>query len=267
MIGKSPGGCREVGAAVVGVQFPIVLWCEVVDFALALNYQCEGRGLYSPHAQYVSVASAITQRIQMCGVHPQKPVAYCARKSGQIKVVEFFRRFERLEAFAYAFVSKGRNPKTFHGAFDVGFLHYPPLDEFSFLSGITAVDYLVGSFYQAFYYCKLAFVAVDVDELYPEFIGHHRQSAQSPRLPQGAVVVWLFQAAKVAECPGDTPVSAFEVAVAALRSSEYGCDVACHTGFLGYTDLHSILGSLRPAMPLPFRQETYLSRSALVRLP
>ena len=107
-----------------------------------------------------------------------------------------------LKTLAYGFVGERGNPETLDRLSASGFLHHPALNQFTLLTGIAAVYYLVALLNQPLYDLELSLDALLRYHLYRELRGNHRQRAQAPSLPEGGVVMWLLETAEVPESPG-----------------------------------------------------------------
>ena len=145
------------------------------------------------------------------------------------------------ESFTDGLIGHGGYPQSFHRAFYAGFLHYPALDQFSFLTGITTVDDQFGRVVQLLNDGKLLLDAFVFDEFYAEAWGNHRECRQAPVLPVGEVIIRLFQLTKMAEGPCHLVVVAFHVTIAGLVGSKNPGYVFRNTGFLCYANYHVFL--------------------------
>ena len=91
--------------------------------------------------------------------------------------------FEGLETFTNRLFGQRTDPQTLHGALTACLLIDPALDEFAFLTGITAVDDFVGlrdEFFEDVELLVYPFVAMHFDG---EARRNHRQRTEAPSLP------------------------------------------------------------------------------------
>ena len=102
---------------------------------------------------------SIFERVEARGVHAQCPVADGAAESGFIEALVFPLVLERLKAFADGLFGQRADPQPLHGTFCSGLLHDPSLYEFTFLTGIAAVDDAVCRLHQLLDDGKLFFHA------------------------------------------------------------------------------------------------------------
>ena len=86
LAGKLAAGCRKLGVAVDGGEYPVRFGNEVVDFLLAVYDQGKGRGLHSADAEHLFVLT-IFQCVKSGGVHAENPVTDGTGKSGKIEPV------------------------------------------------------------------------------------------------------------------------------------------------------------------------------------
>ena len=120
----------------------------------------------------------------------------------------------------------------------MSFLHHPPLDELSLLTGIATVDDHVGLLHQPLDDVELAFVGRITDEFDTEAGRYHGQAAQAPRLPARRIFMRLLQRTEMTERPGHLVSVSFDISVFLLLRSQHIGYVACHRGFLGYANDH-----------------------------
>ena len=123
------------------------------------------------------------------------------------------------------------------------FLHHPALDEFTFLSGITAVHNTIGRLHQFLDDSKLFLDTVIVDEFDAEALGYHRQLCQCPRSPGGCVVARLFQGTEMAEGPGHLVAVTFHITVMGAVGSQDARNIPSDTRFLSDTYNHFLSSS------------------------
>ena len=84
LAGKLAAGCRKLGVAIDGGEYPVRFGNEVVDFLLAVYDEGKGRGLHPADAEHLSVLT-VFQCIKSGGVHTENPVADGTGKSGKIE--------------------------------------------------------------------------------------------------------------------------------------------------------------------------------------
>ncbi len=122
-----------------------------------------------------------------------------------------------------------------------GFLHYPSLNQFTLLSGITTVyDFRCFS-YKAFDDVELAFDALLINELNAKLRRNHRKCTKRPPFPQIGVVGRLFECTQVTKSPCHFILPSLIVSVTFDICAENGRNIFCNTGFLCYTKYHSRL--------------------------
>ena len=171
------GGKERI--AVKGFQFPVLFRNKILDFFLAVDDEGQCRSLYASDGKHLLVLS-VFQGIQAGCIHAQGPVADGPAQSGLIQRLEFLLVFQVGKAFADGFFRQGRNPQALDRAFGSGFLHHPPLDQFSFLSGIPAVDDHFGLSHQAFDDMELFLDTRIVNQFDTEAGRNHRKAAETP---------------------------------------------------------------------------------------
>ena len=84
LAGKLAAGCRKLGVAIDGGEYPVRFGNEVVDFLLAVYDEGKGRGLHPADAEHLSILS-IFQCVKSGSVHAENPVADGTGKSGKIE--------------------------------------------------------------------------------------------------------------------------------------------------------------------------------------
>ena len=120
-------------------------------------------------------AASITKGVESCGIHAKEPVAGCPGDACIVEVVVLTLVFKVSEAVPDGLFREGGYPQPLDGTADFGQLHDPTLDEFSFLSGITAVDDGVGLGEEFLDDIKLFLDAGLRDEPDAEAVGNHRE--------------------------------------------------------------------------------------------
>ena len=126
---------------------------------------------------------------------------------------------EFLETVTNSLFRKGVHPQTFDRTFTSGLLVYPTLDELSFLTGITAVDDLVGLVDQFFDDIELFVYTGITGHLNRETRRNHRKRTKAPSLPLLRIFLRIQQRAQVAERPGDLVSVTFKIAIVLLLST------------------------------------------------
>ena len=106
LAGKFAAGCRKLGVAVDGGEYPVRFGNEVVDFLLAVYDEGKGRGLHSTDAEHLFVLT-VFQCIKSGGVHAENPVTNGTGKSGKIERLIFPLVFQFLEALLDGFIGHG----------------------------------------------------------------------------------------------------------------------------------------------------------------
>ena len=229
-------GCKG-RIAIDGREYPVWLWLEVLDFLLTTHDKCERGCLHTSYGKNLTLLS-IFHRIETRTVDAQQPVADGTAKTGNVQFLVLCLVFQVLEAFTDGFVSHRRNPKTLHGARGTSFLHHPTLNEFTLLSGITAIDDTVGSQHQFLNDGKLLLDALVILHLDAKTWRNHRQILQPPLLPFGSIFTRLLQFAQVSEGPSDLVAIAFNIALMLGVRPDDARDVACHARLFCYTNNH-----------------------------
>ena len=82
--GELAGSGCKCGVAIDCGQHPVGFGLEIVDLLLAIDDECEGRGLYASDGEHLTVL-AVFQRIEPGGIHSQEPVADGAREASQVE--------------------------------------------------------------------------------------------------------------------------------------------------------------------------------------
>ena len=234
---KLAAGGSKLCVAVDGGQYPVRLRLEMVYLLLAVYDEGKGRCLHAPDAQHLPVLPVL-QRVETCGVHAENPVAYGARKSGEVEGLVVALVLQLLESLPYGLVGHGRYPQSLDRTFGSGFLHHPPLYQFTFLPGVTTVDDAVSSLHEAFDGGKLLLDALVVDELDAEALRYHGQGGKAPPFPHGGIVVRLFQFTQVTESPRYLVSVAFHISVACRVGTYDAGNVFGYAGFLCDTNYH-----------------------------
>ena len=229
---------REQRVAVGSGQHPVRLRLEVGYLLVAPDDEGERRGLHAADAQHLLALTAIFQCVEARAVHAEQPVADGPAQSGHVETLILLLFFQLAEALLDGLVGHRRDPQALDGAVDLGHLHHPALDELALLSGITAVDNLVGVVVKAADGVKLFLYAAVGDELQPEAAGNHRQGGERPELPVGLVVVGFLQLTQVTERPGHLVAVALHIAVVRGRSPEDAGYVARDAWFFCYANNH-----------------------------
>ena len=106
LAGKLAAGCRKLGVAVDGGEYPVRFGNEVVDFLLAVYDQGKGRGLHPADAEHLFVLT-VFQCIKSGGVHAENPVTDGTGKSGKIERLIFPLVFQFLESLLDGFIGHG----------------------------------------------------------------------------------------------------------------------------------------------------------------
>ena len=117
-------------------------------------------------------------------------------------------------------------------------LHHPTLNEFTLLPGITTVDNLVSLTVKTLYRVKLLLNTSVGNEFDTKTLWNHRQSRQRPITPVLLIIIGFFQLTEMTKGPRHLVPISFHVTIVRGSSSQYACDIACHTGFLRYTNYH-----------------------------
>ena len=203
---------RKRCVAVDGGEYPIGFRHEAFDLLLSVHDECQSRGLHAPDAQRLCTAStpiAEFQRIEASGIHAQQPVADGTAQSGLVQTAILLLWAQVGETFFDGFFRHRRNPQSIHGTVCRSLLHHPTLDEFTFLSGIPAVDDAVGFPEQIADHPELLFHALFQADA--EAFRDHRQCRQRPRFPVGRVLIRIFEFAEMSERPRHLIAVAFIV--------------------------------------------------------
>ena len=229
---------RKRRVAVDGGQHPVGFRLEVVYLLLPVHDECQRGGLHPPDGQHLPVLP-VFQRVEPCGVHAQYPVADGPRESCEIEALVFALVFERIEPLADGLVGHRRNPQPLHRTGGFGFLHHPPLDEFSLLSRVAAVHDAVGRLHEPFDGGKLLADALVVDEFDAKPLRNHGQGTEAPPLPHRGVVVGLLQLTQVSEGPRHLVAVALDISVPARRCADDAGDVLRHAGLLCNANYHA----------------------------
>ena len=140
---------------------------------MTLHNQCKCRGLHPAYWQDIP-RRGVLKGIKPGPIHAQYPVAYSTRKPGIIQIVKLLLWFKSGESLSYSIVSQRWYPQTAHRTFHSSLLHHPSLYQFSLLSGITAVDYLISLSGKGLYHVKLSFIGCFRNKFYPKFRRDHR---------------------------------------------------------------------------------------------
>ena len=175
-------GGREDRITIGGRQDPIGFWLEVFNLLLAVDNEGERGCLHPSDAEHLPVLS-VFEGIEPGGIHAENPVADGTAESGEIEGLILLLVLQLTESLADGLIGHRRNPESLHGTFGLRFLHHPSLDEFSLLSGVTAVDNAVGSLHQSLDDGKLLGHSLVVDEFDAEALRNHRQCREAPVFP------------------------------------------------------------------------------------
>ena len=229
----------EGGVAIDGGQHPVGLGLEVVYLLLAVDDEGECGCLHTTDAEHLSVLPVL-DGIEARGIDAEQPVADGTRESGEVERLIFRLVLQLGKALTDGFVGHRRYPQSAHGALGLCLLHHPPLYELSLLAGVTTVDDAVGSLHQPLDDGKLLLHAFVFLQAYAELRGNHGQRRQVPRTPHGGIVLGHLQFTKMAEGPCHLIAVAFIEAVTAGRRSYDAGYVSGNTGFLCYTNKHTI---------------------------
>ena len=139
---------RERCVTIYGGQHPVGLRLEVVYLLLTVHDQRQRGRLHTTDGEHLPVLS-IFNGIQARTVYTKEPVAHSPRQSSQVERLIFVLVFQRGETLTDGFVGHRRNPQALHRTLGLRFLHHPSLNQFTLLSGVTAVDDAVGLLHQA----------------------------------------------------------------------------------------------------------------------
>ena len=140
--------CEE-SITINGGEHPVRLWFEVVYLLLTIYNHGESWSLHPANREHTcpTLASAtvvaILDGIETSGIHAKKPVAYGTRETSQIEWLVFFLLFKGREALTNSLFSKRGYPQTLDRTLDTSLLHNPSLNEFTLLTSITTVYYLI----------------------------------------------------------------------------------------------------------------------------
>ena len=235
--------CRgsEQRVAIDRGEHPIGLRLEIVDLLLPVDNQSQGRRLYSTDGEHLMVA-AVHASIETRTVHPQQPVADGPAQSCHVKALVVPLLFQVLKTFADGLIGHRRNPQPLDRALHSGELHHPTLDKLTFLSGITAVDNLVGLAIQGGYHIELPFDRFLRDELDAKARRNHRQGGQRPITPVHLIVIGLLQLTQMSESPCHLVAVAFHIAILRYVGTQDARDVFCYARFLRCTNDHIFSG-------------------------
>ena len=170
---------RKYRVTIDGGKHPVRFGFEVLDLLLPVDNQSECRCLHTSDGEHLPVLS-VFEGIETCGIHTQQPVTDGTRQSRHIQRLVVSLVLELRETLADSLVSHRRYPQTADRTFRPRLLHHPALDEFSLLSGITAVDDAVSLLHESLDDGKLLLDARLVDELDAETFRYHRQRSQVP---------------------------------------------------------------------------------------
>ena len=185
-----------------------------------------------------SAVIAVFQRVKTCGIHAEEPVADGTGEACHIERVIVFLVFEVLEAIAYGVFRERGNPQTLHRALDARLLHDPPLYQFSFLPGISAVYYLVGLAHQLLYDSELRLYAGVIYELYTKALRYYGQCAKPPPFPCSGIVMGFLQHTQVSESPRHLVPVTLHISLPWYGGTNDIGDVSRHTRFLCYANNH-----------------------------
>ena len=232
----------EGGITIHGCQYPIRLRLEVLDLLLAVYDEGEGWRLHAADAEHLTVLP-IPEGIEAGGIHTQQPVADGTGETCQVEGLVIGLVFQVRKALADRLVSHRGDPQAFHRTGGLCFLHHPALDEFSFLSGITAVHDTIGRLHQFLDDGKLFLDAVIVNQFDAEALGYHRQLCQCPRSPGGCVVTRLFQGTEMSEGPSHLVAVTFHITVMGAICSQDARNIPSDTRFLSDTYNHFFFSS------------------------
>ena len=222
--------CGEGHIAVDGGEHPKGFGLEVIDFVVTFDDERQCGSLYTSDTQGLrapgtAVVLSVFKGVKACGVHAQKPVADAPAQCSFIERLIVILRTEVCKPFDICFVCHGTYPQSFHRAGRLCLLHYPSLYEFTFLSGITAVDDHIGFLHQPFDVFELS--ACLLLEVYLKTLWNHRQCGKCPRFPLWCVLFRVLQFAQVSVGPCHLVPVAFEVTVVVLVAVGGGFQQAC----------------------------------------
>ena len=144
-----------------------------------------------------------------------------------------------METISDGFLCQGTDPESLDRAFGASKLHHPTLDEFSFLSGITAVNDLSSLFIKGLDNLELLLVYWCVNELDLKLIRNHRETRKLPFLPYVLVVLRGFEHTQVTEGPGNLIAVTLKIAVLSLACTENLGYLQRHTGLFCDTYYHN----------------------------
>ena len=175
------GGSKH-GVTIGGGKHPICFRHKMVYLVLSVHNERQRGGLHPAYAEHLPVLS-VFEGIEPGGIHAENPVADGTAESGEIEGLILLLVLQLTESLADGLIGHRRNPESLHGTFGLRFLHHPSLDEFSLLSGVTAVDNAVGSLHQSLDDGKLLGHSLVVDEFDAEALRNHRQCREAPVFP------------------------------------------------------------------------------------
>ena len=212
---------------------------EVLYLLLPPHDEGQRGGLYASYGEHLPLSLPVLEGVEARGIHAQGPVTDGTGQSGLIERLVLLLVLEIVEALAYGFFGEGGYPQPFHWAGGTGFLHHPALDEFSLLSGISAVHDFLGGLHEPLYDAELLLYALVGLQFDAEAGRYHGQLSQAPCLPLGIVLMGLLQFTQVSEGPRHLVAVALQVAVMLGMGSQNVGDVPGYGGFLCYAHYHT----------------------------
>ena len=147
---------------------------KILDLLLTIHYKSKSRSLDPSYRKDLSVRT-IFKRVQTGSVHSKEPISDRPAQSGSIKRFKIFLITQIIKAFTHSVICQRAHPQALHRFFTARFLHDPPLDQFTFLAGITAIYHLVAIDYKIAYRIKLLFNTAVILQFDTEFLRNHRE--------------------------------------------------------------------------------------------
>ena len=180
--------------------------------------QC--RSLHTPNTKQLFVLT-ILESIKSGAVHTQQPVTLGASQSCLEERVIIALRFQILESLTDGFFCQRRDPQSLDGTLHSRELHHPTLDEFTLLTGITAVHDAVGLLIKILDDLELLLNTGVIDKFNLIMRWNHRQHGHAPLLPLRIILIRRFQFTQVTESPRYLIAITFVIAVFLRSRSQY----------------------------------------------